>query len=251
MFAVTVGTMQMFSPALDLIVPYTIMLPATEIVGPYPVLLQLHGYHDNHTAWLQKSNLVLYVERLPLIVVLPNGQNSLWADVTPREKYETFIVNDLWNHVHQMFPVRQDRWAIGGLSMGGFGALRLGLKYPDKFCSIYAHSSVISYDEFFKSDEVIKSGVRLPDTAIRADLDCYKLAEKLDLARLPRLGFDCGVDDGLIGQNRRFHAHLTELKLPHDYQEHPGAHTWDYWDKYIQTALRQHAEVLNIMVTIA
>src|SRR5258708_9526667 len=139
MFAVTVGTMQMFSPALDLIVPYTIILPAPEIVGsgPYPVLLQLHGYYDNHTAWLQKSNLMRYVGRFPLIVVLPTGQNSLWADLTSNDRYETFIVHDLWNHANQMFPARQDRWAIGGLSMGGFGALRLGLKHPDKFCSIY------------------------------------------------------------------------------------------------------------------
>lgn len=247
MFAVTVGTMQMFSRALDLIVPYTIMLPAPEIVGPgpYPVLLQLHCYFDNHTAWLHKSNLMRHVERLPLIVVLPDGHNSYWADTMPGARYETFLVDDLWTHVRQMYAVRSDRWAIGGLSMGGFGALRLGLKHPDKFCSIYAHSSVIPDGEHLKTWEARITDGKLNEAAF-ADLDCYKLAETLNPVHLPRLSFDCGVDDELIGDNRRFHAHLVKLNIPHDYQEHGGSHTWDYWDKHVQTALRQHADVLNI-----
>ena len=62
----------------------------------------------------------------------------------------------------------------------------------------------------------------------------------------PTLGFDCGVEDELLQHNRRFHAYLTKLKLPHDYQEHAGAHTWRYWDEHVQAALRQHAEALGI-----
>ncbi len=243
MNTVTIGTMQMFSHALQSTVEYNVLLPDPEVVGPgpYPVLLQLHGMFDSRSAWLQKANLLQHVERLPLIVVLPSGENYFWCDYAPRARYEKFVAFDLWNHVRQMFPVRQDsRWAIGGLSMGGFGAIRLGLKFPNRYCSIYAHSSAIfTREEMAEWEEP-------PAPAVRADMDCYRLARKIDPAKLPRLSFDCGVDDGLIAHNRRFHAHLDKLKLPHQYLEHPGSHTWDYWDKHVQEALAQHCDALGI-----
>jgi putative tributyrin esterase len=239
----TLATIEMFSRALAFPVTYSLLLPEPDVVGPgpYPVLVQLHGKFDAHTAWVYKSKLATYVKWLPLLVVLPNGGNYLWSDLTPTERYESLVVQDIWNHVSTMFPVRKDaRWVIGGLSMGGFGAIRLGLKYPEKFCSIYAHSSVIpTQDELVDWPEVRTAKVR-------ADMDCYRLAEKISAATLPRLGFDCGVDDELIEHNRRFHQHLTTLKLPHDYTEHPGAHDWFYWDEHVPAALRQHAEVLGI-----
>jgi putative tributyrin esterase len=239
----TVGTMQMFSRALAFPVTFTILLPEPDVVGPgpYHALVQLHGRFDGHTSWLSKSRLLDYIYKLPLIVVLPDGGNYLWADVTPFTSYETFVVQDLIDYVTNLFAVRKDsRWAIGGLSMGGFGALRLGLKYPDKFCSIYAHSSYIpTYDELLA--EANPLGVKVPE-----DLDCYRVAERIKPDTLPSLGFDCGADDDLLEHNRRFDAHLDRLKLPHQYTEHPGAHDWAYWDRHVQTALRQHAEVLNI-----
>jgi putative tributyrin esterase len=238
-----VGTIDMQSRALDFRVTYSILLPEPDVVGPgpYPVLVQLHGKSDAHTAWLYKSNLVRHVKQLPLIVILPDGGNYFWCDLTPAARYETFIMQDLWSHVTAMFPVRKDsRWAIGGLSMGGFGALRLGLKYPDRFCSIYAHSSYIP------TQDDLLTWPDPPSTQVRADMDCYELAGKIDPATLPRLSFDCGVDDDLIEHNRRFDALLTKLKLPHTYAEYPGGHDWDYWDRHVRSALRQHAEVFNI-----
>jgi putative tributyrin esterase len=239
----TVGTIQMFSRALGFPVTYSVLLPVPDEVGPgpYHVLVQLHGKFDSHTAWLHKSKLATYVRWLPLLVVLPDGGNFMWSNLSPFERYETLVVQDLWNHVSTMFPVCKDsRWAIGGLSMGGFGAIRVGLKYPDKFCSIYAHSSVIpTQDELVEWPEARSARVR-------ADMDCYRLSALIDPATLPRLGFDCGRDDELIEHNRRFHAHLDKLKLPHTYKEYPGGHDWEYWDDHVPAALRQHVEVLDI-----
>ena len=249
MHANTLGTMHMSSLALRREVTYHILIPDPQDVGPgpYPVLLQLHGFSDDGTAWLYKSNLLMYAEYLPLIIVLPSTENCWWADVSPSQQFETFVMSDLWNHVTQTFPVRKDgRWAIGGLSMGGFGALRLGLKYPDRFCSIFAHSSRIpTLDEIAVAEPLFPELVR-KNLAWRTDMDCYTLAKKVDPSSMPRLSFDCGVDDELLPDNRRFHEHLNKLKLPHQYLEHPGAHTWDYWDKHVQTALGQHSEVFNI-----
>jgi S-formylglutathione hydrolase FrmB len=233
---------------------YSIILPDPEKAGPgpYPVLLQLHGMHDDHTAWLEKTRIWVYVERLPLIVVMPSGGNFWWSNLRMGSElgqgtdglslnYEDYLVRDLWEHVQGTFPARPGaRWAIGGLSMGGFGAIGLGLKYPDRYCSIYAHSSAIPT----QSELAERLPVLSPEAL--ADMDCYRWASQRTPTDLPRLSFDCGTGDFLLGQNRRFHQHLEQLGLPHAYKEYPGEHTWDYWDTHVPEALAQHCEVLGI-----
>jgi putative tributyrin esterase len=238
-----VGTVRFFSAALGRPVPYTIVLPEVREVGPgpYPALLQLHGRHDDYAAWVVKSRLALYLERLPLITVLPDGGNFWWSNVDPALRYEDLLVTDLWEHVNAVYATRPGApWAIGGLSMGGYGALRLGLKYPEKYCSVFAHSSVIPPAAILRERQPELSPEQV------SDMDCYRWAAEIDPARAPRLGFDCGTEDSLLDQNRSFHDYLTAVGLPHSYAEHPGGHTWDYWDQHVQTALRQHAEVLGI-----
>jgi S-formylglutathione hydrolase FrmB len=101
--------------------------------------------------------------------------------------------------------------------MGGFGAVRLGLKYPQRFYSIWAHSGVFPTTD------------TLPEhwywSGIAADLDCYALADQVDPQTMPLLSFDCGTDDHLLEDNRRFHAFLEARGIPHTYQEHPGGHS--------------------------
>lgn len=245
----TLGTMQTMSKALQRSTTYMINLPDPQQAGPgpYPVLLQLHGYLDDCTAWVYKSNILRYLERLPLIVVFPSGENAFWTDWEPTRHYESLLVEDLWAHVNATYAVRPGPWAIGGLSMGGFGAIRLGLKYPDKFASIYAHSSVIPdaawHAERFGSATWWSDSFK---EQVRTNNDIYHWAAALTPATLPRLGFDCGVDDNLIGHNRHFHAFLTKRGLPHTYAEHPGGHDWAYWDTHIHAALAQHCAVLGI-----
>lgn len=242
-----VATLQLESPALKHDAFVTLVLPRQDRAGrgPYNVLVQLHGYSDAHTAWLYKSKLERYVEDLPLIVVLPGCDNHWWSNLPPAARYEDVIVQDLWNYIHAMFPVRSDtRWAIGGNSMGGFGAIRLGLKHPDKFCSIHAHSSRIPTPDDEDGYLRINQGQPL-DPALRRDLDCYAWAQASDRATLPRLTFDCGVDDALVDDNRQYHAFLERIDLPHAYVEHEGAHTWDYWDRWLPGALAGHMAVFN------
>ncbi len=250
-----IATIQMFSPALERPVPLTMFLPETRDYepmtqdagpGPYPVLLQLHGRWDDHYSWLHKSNLRAHTEKLPLIVVMPDGGSHWWADTTTLLRYESMIVEDIMPFVERMFPVRPGPWAIGGLSMGGYGALRLGMKHANKFCSIFAHSSVIP------DREDLHELMPWINTRIGQDMDCAFWARQLAKApAMPRIGFDCGVDDGLLDHNRRFHRVLDEMGVPHTYAEHPGAHTWDYWDTHVQTALRQHAEVFGFEIAAA
>lgn len=217
----SVVTVECHSPALDRAVTYTALVPAAG-EPPFPVLYQLHGASDDHRAWLHKSSLLRYVEGLPLVVVLPSGENSYYLDA-----WERLVVDDIPAHLARTFRVREGRAAIGGLSMGGYGAIRLGLLHPDRYASIFAHSSHLRAS----SDELKDVGA---------------VAARIDRTQLPALAFDCGVDDHLIEDSRRFHARLEALGLPHEYREHPGAHTWDYWDRHLPEAIEHHARVLGL-----
>lgn len=235
-----IATVQFMSQSLWRLATYTALLPEdTSAAGPYPVLYQLHGGNQGHTAWLHRSNLATYVQHLPLIVVLPDGAQSRWANGgQPFARYEDFLMKDLADHVIHTFHATTGNWAIGGNSMGGFGAVRLGLKYPERFSSVWAHSGVYptveTVPEHWHWDGEME------------DLDCYRLAGRSDPPRLPRLSFDCGTDDHLLDSNRRFHAYLEERGVPHTYREHPGGHDWTYWDRHVQEALEQHSDVLNL-----
>ena len=122
--------------------------------------------------------------------------------------------------------------------MGGYGSMRIGLKYPGQFSSIWSHSSAFYINEYLQPG--------LADPAVIADADVRVHAQKLLDSSGPRpvISFDCGVDDELIDQNRSLDTWMTSIGLEHHYAEHPGAHTWDYWDLHVQTALAQHARVL-------
>src|SRR5262249_54353246 len=157
---------------------------------PFPVLYQLHGASDDHRAWLYKSSLWRYVEALPLMVVLPSGENSYYVD-TPGRAFEQLIVHDLPAHVAHTFGVRDGKAAIGGLSMGGYGAIRLGLKHPDRYGSIFAHSSRLPSRAELPQLEWTRGlhGAELDE------LDVEQLAARLDRATMPELVFDCGTED--------------------------------------------------------
>ncbi|HWI66503.1 MAG TPA: alpha/beta hydrolase-fold protein, partial [Symbiobacteriaceae bacterium] len=133
------ATLQFHSPSLHKHVTYTAILPEKQN-GPAPVLLQLHGYSDDHSAWVTFSNLIRHAREYPFVILLPDGGISFYLNANPGMMYEDFLIKDLYDHVNATFQVRPGPWAIGGLSMGGYGALRLGAKYPERFASVWAHS---------------------------------------------------------------------------------------------------------------
>ena len=239
----TIAAVSFASNALDRRVTYSVIIPDREHGnGPFPVLYQLHGRTDDHRAWLEHSNLVRHVAKLPLIVVLPDGETSFYADIHPLARFEQFIVHDLPAHVRATFHAREGKAAIGGLSMGGYGAIRLGLSYPERYASIFAHSSRLpSRAELPK----LSFCSALDERAIDA-LDVDALAARVDPQTMPRLAFDCGTEDHLLGDSRRFRAVLERHGVPHEYAEHAGAHTWEYWDVHVKEALAFHARALAL-----
>lgn len=235
------GEMHLFSAALRQTVTFAFLVPEPPFAGPgpYPALLQLHGANDDYLSWSTKSKLRVHVEHLPMIVVMPNGGMTAWSDwMDPRMPMETFLMTELMPACESILPIREGRWAIGGNSMGGYGSLQMGLKHPDRFASIYAHSSVIYGHGVRELPPGIDPEEHAPD-------DLYRLAEqRVADERCPVLGMDCGTDDRLLPEGRAFHDHLERIGYPHSFGEVPGGHDWYYWDERFPTAVRQHLDVL-------
>lgn len=235
------GQMHIASAALHRHVTFTFQLPRRDKVGsgPYPALLLLHGASENHSAWTTFTKLPRYLEDEALVVVMPDGARSQWLNRNPHERYEDFLMQDLLPACADFFPIRPGRWGIGGYSMGGQGALYLGLKHPDRFASIYAQSSVIPDGQTLHDWMPDLTPVQLAEADITAHADrCVSRSDR------PRLGFDCGMEDDLLAQNRTFHRHLERIGYPHRYAEYPGGHDWDYWDSHVRDALAHHAQAL-------
>jgi S-formylglutathione hydrolase FrmB len=209
--------------------------------GPFPVLYLLHGLSDDHTIWMRRTSIERHAAGMPLIIVMPDGGRSWYCnDLRPGGlRYEDHIVRDVAGVVDATFstiPRRSSR-AIAGLSMGGYGATMLAMRHPDVFSVAAGHSGVMRlfHAPYPKWQSYIDS---IAACHPAGTYDLFKLAKKNKVARQKlALRFDCGTEDELIGDNRDFHAYLTRLGFPHEYQEHPGAHTWDYWDLHIRETL--------------
>ncbi len=211
--------------------------------GPFPVLYLLHGLSDDCTRWRRQTSIERYVEDLPLIVVMPDGGRSFYVN-DPRpggRAYEDHIVKDVVGFVDRVFPTiaaARGR-AVAGLSMGGYGAMMLALKHPDLFCAGAAHSGAFLFAHEKRQWVQGKEDVTFLNQAVRPkDYDVFRLAAACKTRRRrPALRFDCGLDDWLLASNRAFHTHLDKLGLAHEYAEHPGGHSWDYWDIHIRETL--------------
>lgn len=242
------------SPTLQKCLALNVLLPQVEAPGPYPVFYLLHGLSDDHTIWMRHTRLEWYVRDLPLIVVTPDGGRSFYCDAVAGPAYETYLLEDVIPLVDRFFPTvaaREGR-VLGGLSMGGYGALKLAFKFPDRFCSAVSHSGALNIARGMLREDLHAELRRIFGTdAAGGKDDLFALAEAAaarpeSRAALPALRFDCGVDDGLLAQNRSFHELLTRLDIPHEYEEFPGAHTWDYWEEHLQDALAFHCRVLGL-----
>ena len=223
--------------------------------GPFPVLYLLHGLSDDHTAWTRFARVESYVEDLPLIVVMPDGERSFYTDSVsnPKAAFETFVVRDLIGFVDANFRTIPDRSGrvVGGLSMGGYGALKLAFKHQELFCAAVSHSGAVEfatrpreYEEY--PDWEAEWAPIFGEDPRGGPEDLFALAEHADGTTLPALRIDCGVDDFLIEHNRRLHEHLEALGIPHEYAEYPGGHTWEYWDEHVREAISFFARELKL-----
>lgn len=240
----SLANIEFYSQAMGQQVSFSLYMPETGS-GPFPVVMQLHGLSDSHQSWVERSNIARHATPYEMMIAFPNGGTGCYLDWLGHERigkrnYESLIITDITDHLKRNFNVTDGPWGIGGLSMGGYGSMRLGLKYPDRFASIWSHSSKLEWEGLAESGFFADPN----------DVSVHWHAENIGAGQNGQvISFDCGVDDeGLIDENRRFHQHLEKLGIPHTFNEHPGGHEWDYWDAHVPAALAQHARVLGVNV---
>ncbi|MBN2713986.1 MAG: esterase family protein [Planctomycetes bacterium] len=215
---------------------------------PYPVVYLLHGLSDNHTAWLRNTTLEMTAEKYPFMIVMPDCVRSFYCD-SGLGNYESYIVKDLVPYIDRIFPTRAERRyrATAGLSMGGYGAIKFGLKYPELFGTAAGHSSAVGFGHERIGDISDVSDIAVVcKTADKESNDPYLLAEKCPKAKRPNLYFDCGRDDFLYQSNESFKKHLTKIKFPHTYKRFSGVHNWEYWNEHIADSLAFIAKSMKV-----
>lgn len=229
------ATLQYCSQPIAKQITMHVILPSGP--GPFPVVYQLHGLSDDASAWLRWTSIERYAVAREMMVVLLDGERFFYCDLPiPCMKWESHILESV-AVVDRTFRTRAERRfrAIGGLSMGGYGAMKIGLKHPDLFASIATHSGAYDLPGFrarnSQIDALFAKGVPAAD-------DVFKLARKPGIK--PAIRFDCGTEDYLIEDSRRLHALLDRRGITHTYEEHPGDHNWAYWDRHVEAALDFH-----------
>jgi len=246
------ATINYFSRSLVKASSFNIVFPDDPAIPrPWSVFYLLHGLSDDHTIWTRRTSIERYVEGLPLAVVMPDGGRGWYTNAVQGYNHEDDVVKDVVGLVDRTFPVKAERAgrAIGGLSMGGYGAVKLGLKHHEMFASVNSHSGAVG---FLRGDPEKNKGLSPEFARIFGEKpaggpeDPFAIVERIDHGRIPAMRIDCGVDDFLIEQNRDFHKFLDERRVEHEYQEFPGNHNWAYWDEHVRQALAFHVRNLNL-----
>jgi len=232
------------SAALSRRADISFYVPPEATAEKLPLVILLHGVYGSHWAWLYKGGAHRVLDRLikeenlpPMMLAMPT--DGLWGDgsgyVRHRDAdYARWIVDEVPEAAAEIDARCQDApLFISGLSMGGYGALRLGLLHAEKFVGISAHSSITEVTQMQGFVEETLAEFDLTDTEPLAVIDCAKLR-----SRLPHLRFDCGTEDILIEHNRTLHRNLEAAGIPHAYEEFPGGHSWDYWHTHLADTLR-------------
>jgi S-formylglutathione hydrolase FrmB len=219
---------------------------------PLRLLMLLHGYTSDYWEWLSGSGIDFYSVMHNTAVIMPSIENSFYLDDPSREAYYSrYIAEELIDWARRAFPVSKERkhTYIGGLSMGGYGALRNGLKYNDVFGGIIALSGALITDEVARmkpgsgnpiaSFEYYKHTFGEPEKVLGGDNDPKALAEKLaaDKAPVPEIYLACGSEDFLIEPNRDMHRHLDKLGIKHQWFEGPGEHNMLFWNVQVEKGL--------------
>jgi len=222
-------------------------------INDLPITILLHGVYGSHWIWSQKTGIHLKMQEWidnkeikPMIIAMPS--DGLWGDGSgylPLDKvdYERWIVEDVVNAVVELVPQASSTSAlfIAGLSMGGFGALRIGLKKNTQFSGVSGLSSITVVEEMKQFVEEPISGYHQVE---KENESVYATILK-NKNNLPPFRFDCGVDDQLIEGNRKLHAQLEDLNIKHTYKENPGKHEWSYWETHIKDTILFFDEILR------
>lgn len=226
--------------------------PAARGVRDLPIITLLHGVYGSHWAWALKGRAHLTAARLiaqgrlpPVALLMPS--DGLWGDgsgYVPQTGLdaERWIIDEIPALARQLLDGCSERspLLVAGLSMGGFGALRLAGKHPQRIKAAAALSAVTEAAQLANLLEESMDGWS-PAPADRSVLAALAGAS----GPLPPLRIDCGRDDELLEANRALHLALQQARVRHLYAESPGGHDWPYWTRTLEQSLSFFGDVLQ------
>ena len=219
--------------------------PGIDTSKSYPVVILLHGVYGSAWSWSQNAGVHLHALKMiqngelpAMVIAMPS--DGLWGDGSGylphnNQDFEQWVAEDVPDLLQQNIGgVTEDSpFFISGLSMGGFGSLRIGAKYGEKFTAVSGHSSITNLQQM---KLFVEENIENYQQADNVDEDIFKTIVRYQ-DHLPPIYFDCGDTDLLIDHNRNLHAQLEKEKIKHIYKEYAGCHEWPYWEKYIKESL--------------
>ena len=261
--AIAPQTLSLKSRLMAREMPYRIILPGnykSQAKTRFPVVYLLHGLDGHYDNWTDKTKVTEYARKYNLIIITPEGNNGWYTDSisTPNDKYESYIIQELIPEIDAKFHTLADRdhRIIAGLSMGGYGAVKFGLKYADKFSIVGSFSGALGAATVTDNmgtrwrliGDTINSTFGKADSDARKANDVFRLIDEMTSENAKSLPFiyiscgtedalSCGTEDALIQSNHDFLALLNRKRIPHEYREHPGAHNWVFWDDQVREFL--------------
>ena len=246
------------SDALKMGVSVNVVLPenAKTLIGmtadggsAYKTLYLFHGLSDDHTIWMRRTSIERYAANRGIAVVMPSVARSWYTDTADGAAYLTFVTQELPAVCQGFFKGMSDKREdnlVAGLSMGGYGAVKAALTRPDLFGGCASLSGALDLATLPRRpgrEEEWKGifGFDLQSHEELADSkhDVFYLTRKAveEGTPMPKMYLWCGTDDFLLDHSRRYSALLSELNVPHLYEESEGVHSWKWWDLHIQDAL--------------
>ncbi len=229
-------TVEVMSAKMNRAIKCTIVVPDSyfdqELDASYPVVYLLHGAWGCYNDWAHKAKLDDLASDYSVIIVCPDGQDSWYFDspIDPKFQFETFISSELVQYVDSHYRTHRSPSyrAITGLSMGGHGALWVGLRHPEVFGSIGSMSGGVDITKFpnkWKIDQ--RLGKYEDNKEVWAQHAVISLVDKIKPGQ--NITIDDGSEDFFYNVNMELHKALLERKIKHDFTIRPGGHTWDYW----------------------
>jgi putative tributyrin esterase len=228
------------SASLERDMHYRVLLPRIyENAGRFSVLYLLHGLYGDYQNWDTRTRLEDYARNLPLLIVMPDADDSWYTNsaTVPGDKFEDYITKDLIAEIDEKYRTIHDGHgrAIAGLSMGGYGAVKLGLEYPQLFAfagslsgAFNAPQNLANLRPEFRTKLLEVFGNEGSRT--RAENDIFLLLNTAHQFPYPYFYLACGTADFFLETNRQFAQQLSSRNVAYEYHETAGGHTWEYWD---------------------
>lgn len=241
---------QFYSKTLRVCVTANVILPepdlgigvnASLVGAPPKVLYLLHGYSDDHSIWMRRTSVERYASRHNLAVVMPAVNHSYYTNEVHGERYWDFVSEELPEAMQRFFRLsdKPEDTFVAGLSMGGYGAMKLALTYPERFGAAASFSGVVDIasmrgrdaQRVITADNVFGENAQIAGT----DADLFHLLRKnANAAHKPKLYVSCGTEDSLYPQHVKFIPALEENGWDVTRFDKPETtHSWVFWDEEI------------------